>query len=81
MADCVVRVIGSTRPPASEPDIATWTARPAVGVADLAAAVRQARELARPGDVVLLSPACASYDMFPNFQHRGNTFRNLVLQL
>ena len=47
----------------------------------LAQAVNLARQSAPPGSIVLLSPACASYDMFPNFQHRGNAFRNLVQQL
>jgi UDP-N-acetylmuramoylalanine--D-glutamate ligase len=44
----------------------------------LAKAVDLARELATNSDVVLLSPACASYDMFDNFQHRGQEFCRLV---
>jgi len=47
----------------------------------MAEAVNYANRLAQNGDVVLLSPACASYDMFSNFQQRGQVFRGLVRRL
>ena len=46
--------------------------------ADLDQAVRRAAAAAQPGDVVLLSPACASFDAFENFERRGERFRALV---
>ncbi|HET9332541.1 MAG TPA: UDP-N-acetylmuramoyl-L-alanine--D-glutamate ligase [Gemmatimonadota bacterium] len=47
-------------------------------VETLESAVRRAAEVALPGDVVLLSPACSSYDQFANFEERGERFRELV---
>ena len=49
--------------------------------ATLEEAVYKAKSESRPGDVVLLSPACASYDMFPNFEARGERFRKVVHEL
>ena len=49
--------------------------------ADLADAVKQAAAIARPGDVVIMSPASASFDAFKNFAERGDAFRALVQAL
>ncbi len=48
---------------------------------DVKSLVRMAMESAKPGDVVLLSPACASFDLFKNYMDRGDQFRQAVLQL
>ena len=44
-------------------------------------AVRRASELAQPGDVVVLAPACASFDQFQNYEHRGRVFKEIVHSL
>jgi UDP-N-acetylmuramoylalanine--D-glutamate ligase len=44
-------------------------------------AVAAARHAAHPGDVVLLSPACSSFDQFESYEHRGRVFKQLVLEL
>jgi len=57
------------------------------GAAEIAAsqtlenAVRRASELAQPGDIVLLAPACASFDQFQNYEHRGRVFKEVVQSL
>ena len=47
----------------------------------MAEAVEQARQLAQPGDTVLLAPGCASWDMFTDYSHRGRLFAEAVQQL
>jgi UDP-N-acetylmuramoylalanine--D-glutamate ligase len=44
-------------------------------------AVRQAMDAAQPGDVIMLSPACASFDQFRDFEARGDSFRQIVAAL
>jgi UDP-N-acetylmuramoylalanine--D-glutamate ligase len=54
---------------------------PVVLVDNLEEATRRAFALSRPGDAVVLSPACASFDQFENFEHRGEKFREYVAQI
>jgi UDP-N-acetylmuramoylalanine--D-glutamate ligase len=51
---------------------------PLVRAGDFADVMRRARAAARPGDAVLLSPACSSYDMFANYEERGRLFERLA---
>jgi UDP-N-acetylmuramoylalanine--D-glutamate ligase len=52
-----------------------------VGAGTLEAAVKRASESAISGDVVLLAPACASFDQFDSYEHRGQVFKDLIRQL
>ena len=54
---------------------------PLISAKTLDRAVRAANEAARAGDVVLLAPACASFDQFESYEHRGRVFKHLVMAL
>jgi UDP-N-acetylmuramoylalanine--D-glutamate ligase len=54
---------------------------PVTRVDTMARAVEIAAQRAEPGDVVLLAPACASFDQFENYEHRGRVFKQLVREL
>ena len=54
---------------------------PATFAASMQEAVDRARSVATTGSIVLLSPACASFDMFDNFEHRGEVFKKIVERL
>jgi UDP-N-acetylmuramoylalanine--D-glutamate ligase len=62
-------------------DAAIAGAVPVAHAANMAEAVARARELAKPGDAVLLSPACASFDMFRSYADRGDRFAEAVKNL
>jgi UDP-N-acetylmuramoylalanine--D-glutamate ligase len=54
---------------------------PTLHCGTLAAALEEAHEQAQPGETVLLAPACASFDQFDNYEHRGRVFKELVKAL
>ena len=78
-AERAARSTWSARPPPSSPTRSAGGRSATTGRSRRA--VAQAPRGARPGDVVLLSPACASYDQYENFEHRGDHFRALVSAL
>jgi UDP-N-acetylmuramoylalanine--D-glutamate ligase len=73
-ADSMARAIQAARAPGAPTPLLT-------SCGDLPQAVHAAYQAAVPGDVVLLSPACASYDQFRNFVERGRLFKQLVAEL
>lgn len=56
-------------------------AAPVTSAQNLEAAVQKAADFATEGDIVLLAPACASFDQFPSYEHRGRAFKELVQSL
>ena len=54
---------------------------PVIEARDMADAVNRAFEEAGPGEVILLSPACASFDIYKSYNHRGDDFKSLVAQI
>ncbi|MDQ6700396.1 MAG: UDP-N-acetylmuramoyl-L-alanine--D-glutamate ligase, partial [Acidobacteriota bacterium] len=73
-----VMLIGAAAPKIAEH---LGNAVPIIDSGTLDNAVRDAYRKAAPGDTVLLAPACASFDQFQNFEHRGNTFKEIVRAL
>ncbi len=71
-------LIGAAAPKISEQ---IQGAVPLVDAKTLDTAVREAYAAARPGETVLLAPACASFDQFQNYEHRGRVFKTLVQEL
>jgi UDP-N-acetylmuramoylalanine--D-glutamate ligase len=71
-------LIGKAAPLIRDAAAKHGVAYPVVDAGDMHDAVRRATDLCTPGDAVVLSPACASYDMFQNFMHRGRVFREAV---
>ncbi len=73
--ELIIAAIDKTRPDITITDTTVHIC------ADFEEAVKLSARLAQPGDVVLLSPGCASFDAFHNFVERGERFKELVLQL
>ncbi|MBI4115280.1 MAG: hypothetical protein HY447_01755 [Candidatus Omnitrophica bacterium] len=60
----------------------SWNgAAPLTKVQGLSEAFQEALKIAKPGNIILLSPACASFDQFPNYKERGRLFKELVAAL
>jgi len=77
-----VYTIGAAAPKIESQIVSSKNGGPEMDHAEtLEAAIRHAAEVATPGDVVLLAPACASFDQFRNYEHRGKVFKQFVATL
>jgi len=76
-----VRAIVAIGESADKVEKAFAAVKPTTKVTSIQGAVATAQRLAQPGDVVVLSPACASFDWFENYEHRGRVFKELVNKL
>jgi len=76
-----VRDLVSYGEAAGQIDAALGDAVRSVYVTDLNSAVKKAQVLATPGDIVLLSPGCASFDEFSNYEERGQFFKSVVMEI
>ena len=74
-------LIGDAAPIIHRAAMARGASYKIVFASDMVDAVRKAAELSQPGDAVVLSPACSSYDMFKNFGERGMAFRDAASQI
>jgi UDP-N-acetylmuramoylalanine--D-glutamate ligase len=73
-----VKVVYTIGAAAEKIEMQIYGAVPVVSAGTLDQAVAKAAEAARPGEIVLLAPACSSFDQFENYEHRGQVFKDLV---
>jgi UDP-N-acetylmuramoylalanine--D-glutamate ligase len=73
-----VRTVYTIGAAAEKIEMQIYGAVPVVSAGTLEQAVGKAADSARPGEIVLLAPACSSFDQFENYEHRGQVFKDLV---
>jgi len=76
-----ILLIGAAAPIIRQHLSEVYSSLPFADCDTLEVAIRMARRAAAPGDIVLLSPACASFDQYQSYEHRGRSFKDLVRSL